>query len=253
MVYVPPGAFSMGEDREGTFDQKPHAVRVTRSFFIGAGPVTVGQFRRFTDETGYRTIAEKEGAAFTCVAGGGCRFVRGASWRNPGFDQDDDHPVVVIGWDDAVAFADWASRKTGKPFRLPTEAEWEWAARGPSPASTAPRSEPIGARVDLHAFTSPVGRVDNASWVGATDMLGNVWEWCSDWYARDYYATSPVDDPRGPLTGLYRVLRGCSWMTSREDCGPSSRGWFEPLLRANTRGFRVAVDGVAFAGPDAGT
>lgn len=274
VVFVPPGEFSMGEDREGAFDQKPHAVRVTKSFFLGAGPVSVGQFRRFTQETGYRTTAEKDGSAFACATSG-CRFVRGVSWRAPGFDQEDDHPVVVVGWEDAAAFADWARRKTGKPFRLPTEAEWEWAARGPSSESVPSRRDAGGSRGNLldlaakgagpsrdvrfssendgYAFTSPVGRFDNPSWVGATDMLGNVWEWCSDWYERNYYATAPRDDPRGPLTGVYHVLRGCSWMSSRDDCGLSSRGWFEPLLRANTRGFRVAVDGDALAGAEAGT
>ena len=274
LVYAPPGEFEMGEDVNGAFDQKPHRVHITKGFLIGKHPVTVGQFRRFVEETGYRTGVEKDGAAFTCVKGA-CQLAPGVSWRNPGFEQTDAHPVVAISWDDAIAFADWMRRKTGKPFRLPTEAEWEWAARGPSSMPFPWGAEPDGTRVDHldstarrsgaftttlpfsddsdgNAFTAPVGTLDNASWVGARDMLGNVWEWCADWYDPRYYDSSPSADPTGPLTGTYHVLRGCSWMSPKPLCRASSRGWFEPLLRATTRGFRVAVDGDAFAGTEAG-
>ena len=274
LVHVPPGDFEMGEDVPGAFDQKPHRVRITKGFYVGKYPVTVGQFRRFVDETRYRTTAEELGMAFTCTKGK-CQPIQGVTWRTPGFPQTDSHPVVAISWEDAGAFLDWARRKTGKPFRLPTEAEWEWAARGPEAMPFPWGREWESSRVDHldvsardsgafpseltfsddsdgYPFTAPVGVLDNVSWVGARDMLGNVWEWCSDWYQQRYYESSPTADPAGPFDGTYRVLRGCSWMNPKPLCRSSTRGWFEPLLRATTRGFRVAIDDDAFAGTEVG-
>ena len=272
LVHVPPGEFIMGE--ESQLDAKPHRVRLTKGFYFGREPVTVAQFRRFVTETRYRTTSEKDGVAFSCIEGK-CQFHPHVTWKNPGFVQSDDHPVVAISFDDALAFLDWARRKTGKPFRLPTEAEWEWAARGPDSlpfpwgresdgshidhldiaareSGAFPGTLSFSDELDAYPFTAPLGVLDKGSWVGARDMLGNVWEWCSDWYDPRYYESSPAGDPAGPFKGTYRVLRGCSWMSPKPLCRSSTRGWFEPLLRATTRGFRVAVDDDAFAGTEAG-
>ena len=151
MVLIPSGEFMMGSKETAQEigkafkcntnfwfnDEHPrHLVRITKPFYLGAYHVTVGQFRRFVKDTGHRTEAEKGIARDESGAGGlgcypdgtvGCGL--NITWRNPGFPQTDDHPVVEVCWDDAVAFCGWLSRKEGKKYRLPTEAEWEYACR----------------------------------------------------------------------------------------------------------------------------
>lgn len=155
------------------------------------------------------------------------------SWRNPGFKQTDDDPVVNVTWHDAVAMANWLSKKEGKKYRLPTEAEWEYSCRagtrtryhsGDHPATLLKVANVFDAASkqnwlqweryalagnDGFEFTAPVGSfAPNA--FGLYDMHGNVWEWCADWHAETYYAESPVDDPQGPAAGRARVRRGGS-------------------------------------------
>ena len=155
------------------------------------------------------------------------------TWQNAGFEQTDEHPVVNVSWNDAVAFIAWLSRKEGKTYRLPTEAEWEYACRagtttryvfGDDPEGlaafgniadgTAKEKYPewtsaIAAR-DGYVYTAPVGRYRPNAW-GLFDMHGNVWEWCSDGYDADYYKESPVDDPPGVSQAASRVIRGGGW------------------------------------------
>ena len=162
------------------------------------------------------------------------------TWREAGFEQTDHHPVVNVSWNDAVAFAEWLGKKEGKTYRLPTEAEWEYACRagtttryfcGDDPEGLAevgniadatarekyPDWNAIAAR-DGFVYTAPVGRYRPNAW-GLHDMHGNVWEWCWDWYGKDFYKASRVDDPAGPLEAADRVIRGGGWSAARATAG----------------------------------
>ncbi len=272
LVLIPPGEFMMGspEDEEGRWDDEgpQHRVRITKPIYFGAHQVTVGAFRRFVSDTGYKTEAERDGEG-----GWGWNEAEGKlegrdpkyHWRNPGFSQTDDHPVVNVSWNDAVAFCEWLSGKEGREYRLPTEAEWEYACRagtttryyhGDDAEGLAqvgnvadaeakkkfPRWTTISAS-DGYVFTAPVGRF-RANGFGLYDMHGNVWEWCSDWYDAKYYANSPVDDPQGPTSGSGRVLRGGSWLNDPGRCRSASRGRGTPDSRHSYPGFRVAWSSV---------
>ncbi len=135
LVLIPAGTFLMGspdEDKDARGDETPpHPVRITRPFYLGATEVTRGQFRRFVDDAGYQTEAEKDGKGGLGWNEETKKFEQNPryTWQNPGFEQTDEHPVVNVTWNDAVAFAQWLSRKEGKTYRLPTEAEWEYACR----------------------------------------------------------------------------------------------------------------------------
>src|SRR5262249_37756723 len=138
------------------------------------------------------------------------------NWRNPGFEQTDDHPVVVVTRGDAQAFCDWLSKKEGRYYTLPTEAQWEYACRAGS-RSRFSFGDNEG-QLPEHAWivsnsdhkTHPVGKKKPNAW-GLFDMHGNAAEWCLDWYDRDYYARSPRNDPPGPLEGKNVVCRGSGW------------------------------------------
>jgi formylglycine-generating enzyme required for sulfatase activity len=290
-VLVPAGEFLMGsaeppESLSGDYpgyelrrflelsDEAPvHRVRITQAFYLGQHEVTVAQFRRFLAASGYvpESIADGTGGYGYNPDYDPAKTVRGDafegrgpqySWRNPGFAQGDDHPVVNVTWNDAFALAHWLSRSEGVRYRLPTEAEWEYACRagtrtryphGDIPAGLAavantfdadsaanwPRwqSFALAAR-DGHAFTAPVGHfAPNA--FGLHDMLGNVWEWVSDWHDDDYYRNSPPDDPPGPVTGNVRVRRGGSWHTWSLYARCAYRNWNSPQTRYPLVGMRL--------------
>ncbi len=239
-VLIKGGSFDMGDTfGDGDNDEKPvHRVTVS-DFYLAKTEVTVGQFRKFADAMNYRTDAEREGWAYVW-SGSSWEKKNGASWRNPGFSQDDNHPVVNVSWNDVAAFCKWAG------VRLPTEAEWEYAAREGGKkvkwSGTSIESQ-LG---DYAWYNSNSGRTTHAvagkkaNSLGLYDMSGNVWEWCADWYASDYYQESPSRDPQGPSSGEYRVLRGGSWGNNPGRCRASSRGRNNPDGRANGNGFRVA-------------
>ncbi len=233
-VHIEGGEFMMGSpdgDNDAEDDEKPqHEVRIG-PFYLGATEVTRGQFRRFVYKTGYRTEAETDG-----TGGHGWNEEKKTfeqdptyTWLNPGFEQSDEHPVVNVSWNDAVAFCEWLSRVEGRAYRLPTEAEWEYACRartttnyfsGDDPESLAtvgnvadgtlkekyPDWPTIAAR-DGYIYTAPVGRFP-ANAFRLYDMHGNASEWCQDWYDAEYYKRSPVDDPSGPSGASKRVFRG---------------------------------------------
>ena len=207
--------------RSGTSIRLPgeapqHRVRMTRAFCLGACEVTVGQFRQFAADTGYLTEGEKDGKGGYGVDASG-QWVQKPewTWRQPSFGQSDDHPVVQVSWNDAVAFCEWLSHKEGTTYRLPTEAEWEYACRAGSTTTwtVREREHPTLARICLvqrrtrRAALHPVGRKNPNAW-DLYDMHGNVFEWCGDWYDDGYYKSSPVADPTGPTTGSHRVYRG---------------------------------------------
>jgi formylglycine-generating enzyme required for sulfatase activity len=206
MVYIPAGPFVRGSNEEQTAayfrdcgggcradeftDESPQRLVTLKSYYIDRTEVTLSQFRTFVDATGYRTTSQLKGDAIQYT------------WR--AFDAADrqDHPVRWLSWEDANAYCLWAGK------RLPTEAEWEKAARG-----TDGRIWPWGSNQDdgrvPHGDTVPVeSYLEGASPYGVLGMAGNVWEWVSDWYQPTYYGVAPEADPAGPVQGVDRVLRG---------------------------------------------
>jgi formylglycine-generating enzyme required for sulfatase activity len=242
-----------------------HRVRITRPFYLSMHHVTRGQFRRFVAESDYKTDAEKgrkPGADGLNPEKGEFEFSRKYSWRDAGYEETDEHPVVNVSWNDAVAFCQWLTRKEGKTYRLPTEAEWEYACRAGMPTRYYSGDDPetlpdvgnvadAAAKVkfpdwkwaiktsDGYVFTAPVGTFrPNAFWL--YDMHGNAWQWCADWYGKDYYGKSPTDDPTGPDSGDRRVLRGGSWCSGPYSCRSAARCGYPPDYRDHATGFRVA-------------
>jgi formylglycine-generating enzyme required for sulfatase activity len=282
LVQIEPGEFMMGTSdaqfallktrfpaakHELFIREKPaHLVRINREFYLGTHEVTVRQFRRFTEKTGYVTEAErggKGGDAWDETRSGWFPDSK-CNWRNPGFPQTDDHPVVLVSWHDANAFIDWLN-KTNRGtlrYRLPTEAEWEYACRAGSSAlfpngddpeklaligntgdassrRTFPKWDTIQAD-DGHVYTAPVGSYQS-NIRGLYDMIGNVWEWCQDGFDHDYYTSSPVDDPPGNPSAKARVVRGGGWSTSARGSRSAVRNMFPPGHRSGNLGFRVAA------------
>lgn len=225
------GSFVMGSDR-GSADTRPsHRVEITSPFRMSAHEVTVQQFRMFVEATGYTTDAERLGGAWR--AGDRTRTPN-LTWRNPGFEQDGDHPVVNVSWNDAQAFAEWVGG------RLPTEAEWEYAARAgvTSPKLPGDWQETTWYAENANGGTHPVGQKEPNEW-GLYDVQGNVWEWVQDWYGPNYYQQSSERDPKGPESGQLRVCRGGSWHD--DTCWLPTRNRASPTYRANNIGFRVVL------------
>jgi serine/threonine-protein kinase len=223
-VWIPPGTFMMGcspGDNECSAEEKPaHQVKVTEGFWMGQTEVTVGAYKRFAAATARQMPPEPY-----------------SSWRpfNPGWG-DVAMPIVDVTWDDAQAYCNWAGG------RLPTEAEWEYAAHG---GSTEARYGPID-QVAWYASNSgqkthEVGQ-KRANRFGLYDMLGNVWEWVNDWYDENYYKNSPAQDPAGPAIGQLRVLRGGSWFNDSRGVRVSDRNRGLPDGWNNFVGFRCGGD-----------
>ena len=279
-VAVPAGEFRMGssaeqltairkqfpylDDKKTAPERPDHTVRITQSFLMGKHEVTVGQFRSFVMEE--RHITEAEGVGGPSVYQGGDSWEEDpdASWMEPGFRQGDDHPVVCVTWNDAQAFIRWLNRVDGRRpegwvYRLPTEAEWEYAARGADGRAYPWGSEWTGKRANVSGSesglpwgeaglddgfprTAPVGSYspDGDSPFGACDMAGNVWEWCEDSYASDFYAKSEAEDPLWE-EGSARAERGGSWAFTRDRCRTSHRFGLGPSKSYDNLGFRVVL------------
>ena len=256
LVYVPEGDFEMGSD-EFRSEQPIHTVYLD-AYWIDRTEVTNAMFEKFIQETGHQVETEKEGGSFAYIGGGDWDYLEGADWRHPqGLSSSisglEDHPVVQVNWNDVAAYCEWAGR------RLPTEAEWEKAARG-----TDGRTYPWGnqgaagdllnfadlnldadwteaAIDDGYKLSAPVGSyADGASPYGAFDMAGNVWEWVADWYDEDYYSSSPGENPQGPSSGEHRLLRGGSWFVSEWNVRSAFRLWYFPGVAPSSKGFRCA-------------
>jgi formylglycine-generating enzyme required for sulfatase activity len=229
---IPAGEFMMGSpdsDSDAGSNEKPqHKVRITKPFYLGVYEVTQAEYERVM-ETNPSWFSPR-GMAKEKVAGLDTgRF-----------------PVEYVSWEDATKFCKKLSAKEGKTYRLPTEAEWEYACRAGTTTrySFGDDEESLGEyawyRDGSDNRTHPVGEKKPNAW-GLHDMHGNVWEWCADCYGRDYYAVSPTDDPVGPETAAYRVLRGGCWVFNARYCRAAYRRRFEPRLRYTSLGFRVAV------------
>ena len=214
-VLVRPGEFMMGSTRrepgrEG--DEGPrHQVRITKGFTMGAHEVTQEQY------------AEVMG-------------------RNPSKFSGAQNPVEQVSWNDAVEFCTRLSRKEGRTYRLPTEAEWEYAGRAGSTTAYCYGNDP--GQLGEYAWyegtsgekTHQVGLKQPNAW-GLYDVHGNVWEWCQDWYAD--YKRGPAEDPVGVASGVYRVVRGGSWFDYPLAFRSASRGRNSPSCRSDDQGFRV--------------
>ena len=248
-----PVSFTMGckegrDDVEGgcDSDEKPaHKVTLTKPYKLAKTEVTVAQFRAFVDATGYKTTAEEKGSCWSYDAKGSWDDVKGNSWRKLGFEQGGEHPVACVSWDDTQAYVKWLSKETGKSYRLPTEAEWEYAARG-GKEGAYPWGQSIGKNNancsgdlcgDKFEYTSPVGSFA-ANPFGLKDMHGNVWEWVSDW--KGDYAAEPQQDPKGSSSGAHRVLRGGSWSYAPRLVRSADRSSRTPAYRYDDLGFRLA-------------
>ena len=242
MVVIPGGTFEMGSSSgHPGYDNAPQHRVTIDSFYLDKYEVTVGQFRQFVDETNY-------------------------DWNrwmlNEIFSPSSNHPVVYVDWNAANAYANWAGK------RLPTEAEWEYAARGGLQGQLYPWGNEIdhdnanyhrswgkditfdypnyistGHKDRWRYSSAPVGSFEPNGY-GLHDMAGNVAEWCSDWYQSDYYLTSPEHNPQGPETGLEKISRGGHWFSWDKELRVYNRGsnpvdvfWWQEV-----QGFRLAAD-----------
>jgi formylglycine-generating enzyme required for sulfatase activity/tetratricopeptide (TPR) repeat protein len=252
-VYVPPGRFTMGSPEAEPLrspGEKARPVRLTRGYFLAAGPVTLGQFRTFIRATGYRPRSDVDGCALRSLPQE--RVESGAGWQAPGFTQADSHPVTCVSFADATAFCSWLARESGKAVRLPTEAEWEHACRAGSATAfslgetvtTAQANYngsgvyPGGRRGEFRRATTPVGSFPANAW-GLFDMHGNVREWCQDNY-RDLLPEKEAVDPLETTVGNRRVVRGGSWNDLPQHCRCAARSWQIDTSCCDTVGFRVA-------------
>ncbi len=279
MVYIPAGEFPMGSD-EGLPNEKPVHKVFLDGYWLGKFPVTVGQFKKFVEETGYVTDAEKGMGSWQFWEGDWTVRLDG-NWKNPYFEQGEDHPVVSVSWNDAVAYCRWLSQKTGLDFKLPTAAQWEKGARGTDGRKFPWGNEkPDGTKAnyaDIHYWykykearqpdknindgyteTSPVGSYPKGSSpYDLLDMAGNVWEWCHDVYQDDYYAVSPYKNPSGPPdTGepdQERVNRGGGSWTDRSghitpegghNLRSAARTGDEQNSSDDHMGFRICLDNI---------
>ncbi len=236
-VKIPAGEFMMGsppgEEDRSDGEGPVHKVRITNSFHMGAFEVTNGQYKTFLDETGYLSGPDADYHP---------KHFNDSEWS--GF-RSDDQPVVYVSWKNATDFCKWLSKKGGRTYRLPTEAEWEYACR----AGTAATyfwgdwfSKHYGWCI-LNSGSNKTRRVGSLKpnkW-GLYDMSGNVWEWCADWHGADHYGKSPAEDPQGPATGSSRVLRGGSWYSSPVDCRSANRHGDLPTGTNDHYGFRVVM------------
>ena len=216
LIRIPAGEFTMGAN-DGESVEKPVRQVTLTEYYIGQAEVTVGQFKRFCEAAGRPMPAQ------------------------PAWSRGDDYPVVDVSWEDAQAYCDWAG------LRLPTEAEWEKAARG-----SDGRKYPWGNEWDASQcnsrekgdgfdYAAPTGSFPKgASPYGASDLAGNVAEWCRDWFFENYYKVSMPFNPKGPLMGKERVVRGGSWDSLAKACRTSNRDKLSPSAKSASCGFRVA-------------
>lgn len=302
---IPAGSFQMGSSRdeidllplddwffkkwqrERMYHESPrHVVSISRPFYFGAHEVTLAQFRRFVEATKYETTAETDPEGGYGWEDGLWIQAPKFNWMNVGFEQADDHPVSNVSWKDATEYCKWLSKEENATFRLPTEAEWEYACRAGTTTWFCNGDRDEGLKLvaniaeqslsevsetvkwgrpwnDGYPFTSPVGKFQPNAF-GLFDMHGNAWEWCQDWYGKEYYKDSPATDPTGPTleelleaakrTGeadsdrkksskQYHVFRGGGWDNYPGFCRSADRySSHSPKIRTQWAGFRVVRD-----------
>ena len=236
---------------DGGNDERPvHRVHLSE-FFIGRFAVTCDEYARFVRDAGHRAPAVR---ALPVVAAGGRDAVFKDLARPYAWDRGQppagrgSHPVVLVTYDDAVAYCAWLSACLDKAVRLPTEAEWEKAARGGAEGQPYPSGSSLNASL-ANFLVDPSTKSERGTRATGTyppngyglyDMSGNVWEWVSDWYAADYYSTAEARDPVGPPTGSLRIVRGGSWVN--EDVSMLRCAYRHPVppdTYAHSIGFRI--------------
>lgn len=262
MVFVEGGCFVMG-DRfgDGYPDEKPTHEVCLDDFYFAKYEVTLGAFRQFVNDTGYVTTAEN-GSGCRALVGTDWVTSSGATWKDPGFRQGHNSPVTCVSHADAVAYAKWKGKKNRRTYRLPTEAEWEYASRNRGRNLKYPwgnQEEPYGNIYDKTAqrhlgpiaaldeyydgytYTSPVAG-QAPSPMGIHGLSGNLWEWTHDYYSRDYYSKSPRTNPPGPESGSKKVIRGGSWYSKFSCLRTSKRSSLPPSDSYTIVGFRLVLE-----------
>jgi eukaryotic-like serine/threonine-protein kinase len=272
LVWIPAGNFMMGSSsgesevmlqqmkQKGVHtwyqasppsEAPPHRVKISRPFYMGMYEVTLGQFRKFVDATGFRTDAEKDGNGGDGKGNGKWMTKPEFNWKNIGFERNDDMPAVNVTWSDAVAFCEWLTRVEGHTYRLPTEAEWEYACRAGTTTRSywgdddSRRDECVWHGANSGGGFHRVGELKSNAF-GLHDMCGNVYEYCSDWFSTNGYASGTENlllDPNGPASGIEKVVRGGSWGTDAMHCRSAFRGGAGLTHRNRRDGFRVVRSG----------
>ncbi len=272
MVIIPPGQFLMGSDSKTDPDAQPreapqHWVTIPKPFALSRCEITVGQFRQFVQETRYQTTAETDDKGCYGWDAAQQKAIQrpDLNWQNPGFSQDDHHPVVCISWQDTQHYLDWLSQRTGVRYRLPSEAEWEYAARagtisphfyqpdqqctytngaGQEIKAIADSASNLAQCTDPFVYTAPAASFAENPF-GLFDMVGNVWEWAQDcWH--DNYTDAPSDgtawlEQNGGNCSR-RVVRGGSWGYDPQDLRSAIRDRYGAGGSNLDSGFRVARD-----------
>jgi formylglycine-generating enzyme len=221
---IPAGEFLMGAE-DGEEDERPAHRAYLDEYCIGTHPVTNAEYAQFVKETGHPSPAIR---ALPLMVSGPLeadfrKLAAAYLWNNgtPPAARDQ-HPVTLIGFDDALAYCGWVASKTGRPVRLPTEAEWEKAARGGLDSRKFPWGDTLDPEcahflphtgVKAEGGTAPVASYP-ANGFQLHDMAGNVWEWVADWYAPNYYSCAQYLNPQGPDNGLMRIVRGGAWVNA---------------------------------------
>lgn len=262
MIVIPAGTFDMGtelSEKERDNEAPRHRVSIAKPFALGKTEVTRAQFAAFIKETGYAPV----GKCWVFKTGRTWEPETTRNWRNPDYMQQDNHPVVCVNWDDAKAYTDWLSHKTGKEYRLPSEAEWEYAARSGTVSrnywgkayepicefanimdQTAKGQVPVDFNghkcPDNHVYTAPAGSFKPNAF-GLYDMIGNTWEWTLD-CQNDSYTAAP-NDGSAWLQGdcSKRMRRGGSWFDSGWPNRSASRVPTSKSAGNNATGFRPAA------------
>lgn len=266
MIFIQGGTFTMGctpdGDSDCSSDEKPRHSVTLSNFYMGKTEVTNAQYCAFLNEKGNQT---ESGAEWINLSGSyegeKCRISKSGSsfYVQSGYDN---YPVIYVSWYGAKAFCDWVSSKTGKNYRLPTEAQWEYAARskgkdykyawgngkptkskGGNVADETAKSKFSDWTIwsgytDGYVYTAPVNSF-GVNDIGLADMTGNVWEWCGDWYSSDYYKTSPTNNPENKTSASRRVCRSGSWSYGPQHVRCSFRGYYTPVNRYVNIGFRL--------------
>jgi len=264
------------EEKKYFIDESPiHKVVLTKEFWVSENEVSVEQFEKFVSETNYITDAEKIGESIgeysfiidsTGKKLGSWIVGKGLNWKSTGFPINNNQPVVHISWNDANEFCKWLSKKSGKEIRLLTEAEWEYAAGGKqgslySWGDSLPTKEYGGNIADSsfrNKFTDwryPVYELYNDNFVfpspvksysanknGLFDMTGNVWEWTSDFYGKDYYSNSPLENPSGIVSGEEHTIRGGGFDWELSYLRISKRRHLQSNKTACNLGFRICFN-----------